>query len=107
MPEFLGVADGPGSFTGLRIGLTIAKTMAYATKTPLTAVNSMELLASTANRDSSCGASSQEPSELHTVIDAGRQQVYLAKCEKIEASLKLIIQSFTVDRVMLFRRANC
>lgn len=41
------VATGPGSFTGVRIGVTIAKTLAWALKCDLIAISSLEVLAST------------------------------------------------------------
>lgn len=39
------VAQGPGSYTGVRIGVTIAKTFAWARNIPLTGVSSLEGLA--------------------------------------------------------------
>ncbi|MRH44878.1 tRNA (adenosine(37)-N6)-threonylcarbamoyltransferase complex dimerization subunit type 1 TsaB [Aquibacillus halophilus] len=39
------VAKGPGSFTGIRIGLSTAKTMAWALKIPVVAVSSLEAVA--------------------------------------------------------------
>lgn len=39
------VVNGPGSFTGTRIGLTIAKTIAWATKIPIVTISSLEAMA--------------------------------------------------------------
>lgn len=39
------VVTGPGSFTGLRIGVTIAKTYAYLRKIPIIAVSSLKMIA--------------------------------------------------------------
>ncbi|WP_226647574.1 tRNA (adenosine(37)-N6)-threonylcarbamoyltransferase complex dimerization subunit type 1 TsaB [Mesobacillus subterraneus] len=44
------VAEGPGSYTGVRIGVTIAKTMAWSLKIPLSGVSSLEVAAASAGR---------------------------------------------------------
>lgn len=41
------VVNGPGSFTGIRIGVTIAKTMAWAFKIPIKTLSELEVLATT------------------------------------------------------------
>ncbi|MBD1372289.1 tRNA (adenosine(37)-N6)-threonylcarbamoyltransferase complex dimerization subunit type 1 TsaB [Hazenella sp. IB182357] len=41
----LAVTSGPGSYTGLRIGITTAKTMAWARNIPLYSVSSLSVLA--------------------------------------------------------------
>ena len=40
------VVTGPGSFTGIRVGLTVAKTMAYALNIPIVPISSLEVMAS-------------------------------------------------------------
>ena len=37
---------GPGSFTGIRVGLTVAKTMAWSLKVPIVPISSLEVIAS-------------------------------------------------------------
>lgn len=43
------VANGPGSFTGIRVGLTVAKTMAWSLNIKIIPVSSLEVIASTPN----------------------------------------------------------
>ena len=40
------VVTGPGSFTGIRVGLTVAKTMAYTLKIPIVPISSLEVMTS-------------------------------------------------------------
>jgi len=41
------VANGPGSFTGIRVGVTVAKTIAWALKKDIIPISSLELMATT------------------------------------------------------------
>lgn len=44
------VAEGPGSYTGVRIGVTIAKTLAWTLNIPMSGVSSLEAAAASAGR---------------------------------------------------------
>ncbi len=41
------IVNGPGSFTGVRVGLTIAKTMAWTLKIPIIPISTLEFYATT------------------------------------------------------------
>jgi tRNA threonylcarbamoyladenosine biosynthesis protein TsaB len=62
------VAKGPGSYTGLRIGVTIAKTMAWSLHLPLVGISSLEVLAA--------GAGRYFDGVVTPIFDARRGQVY-------------------------------
>lgn len=64
------VGLGPGSYTGLRVGVTAAKTMAYAAGKPLAAFDSLELLARNAPADAP---------RVAVISDAQRGDVYHAE----------------------------
>lgn len=61
------VAAGPGSYTGVRIGVTVAKTLAWSLQIPIVGVSSLEALA--ANAAAFNGY-------ICPLFDARRQQVY-------------------------------
>lgn len=65
--EGIVVAKGPGSYTGLRIGVTAAKTLAYTLNIPLYAVSSLAAIAATVRMHEFL---------LVPVIDARRNHVY-------------------------------
>lgn len=72
-PKYLSVADGPGSFTGLRIGVTTAKTLCYALSLPLVRVDSVAAIAATIFVDH------PNVDSLLVAINAYRGQVYAGR----------------------------
>ncbi len=44
-PDSIIVVNGPGSFTGVRLGVTIAKTLAYTLDVPIRTITSLECIA--------------------------------------------------------------
>lgn len=45
LPDSIIVVNGPGSFTGVRLGVTIAKTLAYCLNVPIKTITSLECIA--------------------------------------------------------------
>ncbi len=65
----IAVSQGPGSYTGLRIGVSAAKGMSYALQIPLIAVDTLESLARQV---------AAEDGLIVPMIDARRMEVYSA-----------------------------
>ncbi len=66
------VGSGPGSYTGLRVGVSTAKGLAFGAGKPLIAIGTLDILAQ------SVLAGPDQPSFIIPMIDARRMEVYTA-----------------------------
>ena len=66
------VVNGPGSFTGTRVGLSTAKGLAHASGVPIVAISRLAVLASLDGR----------PGEFLALLDAGRNEFYVRRAER-------------------------
>ncbi len=73
--DAVAVSKGPGSYTGLRIGVSTAKGICYAKDLPLITINTLE---SMANGISEVEHEKDENAILVPMIDARRMEVYSA-----------------------------
>jgi tRNA threonylcarbamoyladenosine biosynthesis protein TsaB len=69
------VTMGPGSYTGLRVGLASAKGMAFALNKPLIGLSALELLA-TAAQQTDAGKNLAKEGHIFSMIDAKRMEVF-------------------------------
>lgn len=67
--NYIAATSGPGSFTGIRIGLSAARTLKIATNLPLILLDSLEVLAFKHREKSS---------EIFVVIDAKMDEFFIA-----------------------------
>jgi tRNA threonylcarbamoyladenosine biosynthesis protein TsaB len=76
------VASGPGSFTGLRVGLAAIKALAEILRKPIAAVSLLEAVARAAGREG----------KVLAALDAGRAEFYCGEFEVRESRATLIAQ---------------
>ena len=77
--DAVAVSKGPGSYTGLRIGVSFAKGLCYGQNIPLVAVGSLDSLVEVAREDFEAGIIDIEQWDnalLCPMIDARRMEVY-------------------------------
>jgi len=75
--EAIAVGKGPGSYTGLRIGVSAAKGLSYALGIPLVAVNSLEIMARNAAKQGG------NHTTWLSLTDARRMEVYSAAYDNL------------------------
>lgn len=88
------VVNGPGSFTGIRVGLTIAKVYAWSLNIPIIPITSLEAMA----------CSCEEDRMLVPIIDARRGYVYGAIYKDDEEILKP--QHIKLETLMEYLKDN-
>ena len=91
--DAVAVSKGPGSYTGLRIGVSTAKGVCYAADLPLMAIDTLEAMAY--GMKEKLGSQIAENDLLIPMIDARRMEVYAAifdaNLNKIEDTAALVI----------------
>ena len=103
----IAVSKGPGSYTGLRIGVSAAKGFAFGLKIPLIALNTLQIMTFDA-----LALSKDEKVVYCPMIDARRMEVYtsiynhkleqLTKTEALIVDEKSIIQFDAYDKIYFF-----
>ena len=98
----IAVSQGPGSYTGLRIGVSAAKGLCYALDIPLIAIDTLQTLARQVKQTDGC---------IVPMIDARRMEVFTAiydsNAKEIVAPQALVLQpnsyeSYLIDKKIIF-----
>jgi tRNA threonylcarbamoyladenosine biosynthesis protein TsaB len=74
--DAVAVSKGPGSYTGLRIGVSVAKGIAYAASKPLIAINTLKTMFNGIILDASIKYGTDSNTVFCPMIDARRMEVY-------------------------------
>lgn len=73
--DLVATTIGPGSFTGLRVGVTMAKTLAYALPCDLIGLNTLDVLAAQVLEAGPVGPRGI----VHAVLDAQRKELFVGR----------------------------
>ena len=100
--DAIAVSIGPGSYTGLRIGLSSAKGLCYALDKPLIAVDTLKSLAWQALRKCNLQARNTGNALFVPMLDARRMEVYTAVYDNtlnlVESVNALVVSENVFDK---------
>ena len=92
--DAIGISSGPGSYTGLRVGTSVAKGLCYALDIPLIAIETLKGLAAGLKTEFDAGT------VICPMIDARRMEVYAADYNKKLEELRPVYNLILGEGVM-------
>ncbi len=96
--NLVAVTTGPGSFTGLRVGVTTARTFSYAVGAAILGINTLEVIARQVSLPSA---------EIWAVMDAQRGDLFAARYSRGEgARLSELVSTYIVPREQWLARLD-
>lgn len=103
--EAIAVSKGPGSYTGLRIGVATAKGLAFGNDVPLIGINTLQIMAAEA-----ANQTDDQEALLVPLLDARRMEVYTAVFDQNlnfqQKSQAIIVDQNFMDEITQHNKAH-
>ena len=99
--DAVALSQGPGSYTGLRIGASLAKGLCYGLNIPLLPIDTLQVLCASLNRQI------EEDAWLCPMLDARRMEVYTALYEQIANNEYQILDHGTIEAKIIDEQSFC
>jgi len=110
-PDSITIVNGPGSFTGVRLGVTVAKTLAYTLNIPIRTITSLECIALSIEEKDKIVAFSDNNGYYIGIFNEEIELIgnyeYISNTEFLEYSKKhLVIQNVKINYEKAIKFAN-
>lgn len=97
--DYIVYGQGPGSFTGVRIGISIAQGLAFGINKKMVGVSTLQAMAQQCYQDEGCG-------NVYAAIDARMGEVYFAHYQVDEGVMTLVDKELVIKPELLIKRAE-
>ncbi|MCM8763697.1 MAG: tRNA (adenosine(37)-N6)-threonylcarbamoyltransferase complex dimerization subunit type 1 TsaB, partial [Candidatus Omnitrophica bacterium] len=96
--ELFAVGIGPGSFTGVRVALSVMKTFSYLKNKPIIGISTLDTIAS--------NLKGEVKELICPIMDAKREKLYSAIYRKVDEKLERISDYLLISLIDLFEKLD-
>lgn len=89
--DYIALSTGPGSFTGLRIGCSVAQGLAYGLNIPILPISSLKILAQQV-------IDIENSLNISVIIDAHMQELYIGEYKNEDGHAEMINKDFAIEK---------
>jgi tRNA threonylcarbamoyladenosine biosynthesis protein TsaB len=102
--NLIGIAIGPGLFTGIRVGVVTAKTLAYSIGAEVVGINTLDAIAE--KTKVTLGGTLEATAHIRPIVNAQRQQVFAGHYQLEQNELKPFEPNEVIDREQWIKTLN-